>query len=95
MQTSLEQTYWLIILSIVVASVTWTITQEEIFREPRKYCSQKSTDCHYLIQRKFFYVFTCEYCLSYWITLVILFITEYRLLINDWRGLLLGFLTIP
>lgn len=66
----LEQIYWLIILSIAVASIAWTVTQEEIFREPRDYCAEKSKDCNFILQRKFFYVFTCEYCFSHWVTLL-------------------------
>jgi hypothetical protein len=41
----LNEIYWLIILSIVVASIAWTVTQEEIFREPREYCAEKSKNC--------------------------------------------------
>ena len=90
-----EQIYWLSILSIVVASVAWTVTQEEIFREPREYCEEKSRSCKNFFQRKFFYVFTCEYCFSHWVTLLILLLTSFRLLIDDWRGYILAFFTIP
>ena len=38
-----EQIFWLILLSIVVASVAWTVTQEEIFSEPREYCAEMSS----------------------------------------------------
>lgn len=90
-----EQIFWLVILSIVVASVAWTVTQEEIFREPREYCAERSKDCRTIIQRKFFYVFTCEYCFSHWVTLFFLILTGFRLLINDWRGYVLAFFAIP
>ena len=90
-----EQIYWLIILSIVAASIAWTVTQEEIFREPRKYCEEKSKSCNHILQRKFFYVFTCEYCFSHWVTLLILLLTGFRLLIDDWRGYILAFFAIP
>ena len=91
----LEQIYWLVILSVVVASIAWTVTQEEIFREPREYCEEKSKNCKNLLQRKFFYVFTCEYCFSDWVTLLILLVTDFRLLIDDWRGYILAFFVIP
>lgn len=91
----LEQIYWLVILSVVVASIAWTVTQEEIFREPREYCEEKSKNCKNLLQRKFFYVFTCEYCFSHWMTLLILLLTGFRLLIDDWRGYVLAFFVIP
>jgi hypothetical protein len=36
--------------------------------------------------RKFFFLFTCEYCFSHWVTLAFLVMTRYRLLLDDWRG---------
>ncbi len=89
------QIYWLIILSMVVASIAWTVTQEEIFREWQEYCNERCDDCKSVPQRKFFYVFTCEYCFSHWVTLLILFLTGFQLLIEDWRGYILAFFAIP
>ena len=90
-----SQIFWLIILSMVVASIAWTVTQEEIFREPREYCEEKSETCKSLLQRKFFYVFTCEYCFSHWVTIFILILTQFRLLIDDLRGVVLAFFVLP
>jgi hypothetical protein len=90
-----EQIFWLIILSMVVGSISWTVTQEEIFREWREYCNDKKENCASLPQRKFFYVFTCEYCFSHWATILILILTGFQLLIDDWRGYVLAFFTIP
>lgn len=84
------QALWLLILSVPIASVSWTITHEEIFREAREYCETRSKDCKRLLQRKAFYVFTCEYCLSHWITLVFVMLTGYRLLLSDWRGVFIA-----
>jgi hypothetical protein len=89
------QIYWLVILSMVVACIAWTITQEEIFGEWRRYCAAKSKSCTNVFQRKFFYVFTCEYCFSHWATMLILILTGFRLLIDDWRGYILAFFLIP
>jgi hypothetical protein len=89
------QIFWIIILSMVVASIAWTVTQEEIFREWREMCSEKSENCRSLLQRKFFYVFTCEYCFSHWVTILILIITQFRLLFEDWRGYVLAFFLLP
>lgn len=89
------QIYWLIILSMVVASIAWTVTQEEIFREWQEYCNERCDDCKSVPQRKFFYVFTCEYCFSHWVTLLILLLTGFQLLIDDWRGYILAFFAIP
>jgi hypothetical protein len=91
----LEQTYYLIALSLAVASIAWTVTQEEIFAEPRRYCAKSSEDASNLFARKFFYVFTCEYCFSHWVTLFILFLTGYRFIYDDFRGYFLAFFIIP
>ena len=86
MQPVYEHVFWLFILAIPIASISWTITHEEVFKELREYCVYKSQNCKTLIQRKFFYLFTCEYCFSHYVTILILFITEYKLLYTDWRG---------
>ena len=46
--------------------------------------------CKTVMQRKFFYLFTCEYCFSHYITFLFLIITRYHLLYDDWRGYLIG-----
>src|SRR5215203_1718452 len=86
----IEQLYSLIILSLAVAAVAWTVTQEEIFSEPRDYCKRRSTEAPSLLQRKFFYLFTCEYCFSFWAGLFFIILTHFRLLIHDWCGYLLA-----
>ena len=89
------QIFWLLILSMVVASIAWTVTQEEIFKEWREFCDDRRNNCQSLSQRKFFYVFTCEYCFSHWTTILILLLTGFQLLIEDWRGYVLAFFAIP
>ncbi len=89
------QIFWLLILSMIVASIAWTITQEEIFREIRDTCEDKSEKCDSILQRKFYYVFTCEYCFSHWVTILLLLLTGFQLLIDDWRGYILAFFAIP
>jgi len=74
-----------------VASISWTVTQEEIFREWRDRCEEKSRTSRALLQRKFFYVFTCEYCFSHWVAIFILIFTGFWVLIDDWRGYVLAF----
>jgi len=85
-----EQVLWLFILAIPIACIAWTVTHEEVFKEPREFCIAKSKECKHLIQRKFFYLFTCEYCFSHYVTLFFLIITDYKLLYDDWRGYLIG-----
>ncbi len=91
----LEQFFALLILSLVVASVAWTVTQEEIFREPRDWSEERSKTSGNIFVRKFFYVWTCEYCFSHWVTIVVLFISGFRLLVDDWRGFVLAFFVLP
>ena len=43
-----------------------------------------------MLKKKFFYLFTCEYCFSHYVTIFILLLTGYKLLIDDWRGYLLS-----
>lgn len=80
------QICWLIILAIPIACVAWTITHEEVFREPREYLIKRSEMGKTLFERKFFYLFTCEYCFSHYITIIALIFTGYKLLLDDWRG---------
>ncbi len=80
----------LFVLAIPVACVAWTVTHEEVFREPREYCAEKSRTCRRWYQRKFFYLFTCEYCFSHYVTAFFLIVTGYKLLFDDWRGYLVG-----
>lgn len=89
-----DQIFWIFILGLVAGSISWTVTQEEIFREPRDYCSDKSKSCNSLLPRKFFYVFTCEYCFSHWVTIGLLILTGFKLLIDDWRGYILAFFAV-
>ena len=89
MTTSL-QLLWLFVLPIPIACIAWTVTHEEIFKEPHDYCVKKSKDGKNLLTRKFFYLFTCEYCFSHYITLAFLFLTGYKLLLNDWRGFIIA-----
>ena len=84
------QIIMLFLLAIPVACVAWTVTHEEVFREPREFCVRKSRACRRWYERKFFYLFTCEYCFSHYITIAFLFITRYKLLYEDWRGYLIG-----
>lgn len=84
------QTVWLLLLAIPIACITWTVTHEEAFREPREYCVSRSLHGRTLFERKFFYLFTCEFCFSHYVTIIFLFVTGYKLLINDWRGYMIA-----
>ena len=85
-----HQIVWMFLLALPIASIAWTVTHEEVFREPREFCTRQSKDARYLLCRKFFYLFTCEYCFSHWVTAAFLIITRYKLLYDDWRGYLVA-----
>ena len=89
-----QQIVWLFVLALPVATVSWTVTHEEIFREAREFCATRSKSCRRLIQRKFFYIFTCEYCFSHYVTIFFLAVTGFRLLLDDWRGYLISFFAV-
>ncbi len=84
------QISWLFLLAIPIACIAWTVTHEEVFREPREYCVRQSKNGKSIFRRKFFYLFTCEYCFSHYVTVVMLLITKYHLLFTDWRGYLVA-----
>ncbi|WP_231424336.1 MULTISPECIES: hypothetical protein [Pedobacter] len=86
--------YYIFVLALPVACIAWTVTKEEIFREAREFCVDRSKNCNKLIKRKFFYVFTCEYCFSHYVTILILLITNYTLIYPDWRGTIIAFFAI-
>jgi len=89
-----QQIIALFILAIPAASVAWTVTHEEVFREPREYCASRSEKSNSLFCRKFFYLFTCEYCFSHYIAAGVLAVARYRLLFPDWRGYLVAFFSL-
>jgi hypothetical protein len=80
----------LLLLGLAIACVSWTITHEEVFREPREFCKNRSQNCKPLYQRKFFYLFTCEYCFSHYVTALFLVVTQFQMLYQGWRGFLIS-----
>jgi hypothetical protein len=84
------QIAWLFVLAIPVACVAWTITHEEVFKEPREFCINQSKNGGSLLRRKFFYLFTCEYCFSHYVAALFIALTDYKLLLDDWRGYIIS-----
>lgn len=84
------QIIWLFVLAIPIACISWTVTHEEIFREPHEWCVNRSKNGHTILTRKFFYLFTCEYCFSHYVTIAFLIFCDYKLLLNDWRGFIIA-----
>ena len=84
------QVQYLFLLAIPIACIAWTATHEEIFKEPREYCQKKSQSSKNIVIKKFFYLFTCEYCFSHYVTVAFLIITKFHLGFDDWRGYLIS-----
>jgi hypothetical protein len=85
-----SQLLMLIVLAIPIACISWTVTHEDVFREPREWLIRKSETSRYLWQRKFFLVLTCEYCFSHYVTLLFLLLFRFTLAYPGWRGYLVA-----
>ena len=89
-----HQAAMLLVLSLPVACAAWTVTHEEVFREPRDFCRQKSQSASALPKRKFFYLFTCEYCFSHYVAALALCLFQFQLLYSGWRGYLVSWFAV-
>jgi hypothetical protein len=89
-----RQFAYLMLLALPIACVSWTVTHEEVFREPREWCKDKSQRCKPLAVRKFFYLFTCEYCFSHYVAAFFLVITGFQMLYEGWRGYLISWFAL-
>jgi hypothetical protein len=85
-----RQVGFLLLIGLSVACISWTVTHEEVFREPREFCKDKSRNCRPLYLRKLFYLFTCEYCFSHYVAAVFLILTHFQMLYAGWRGYLIA-----
>ena len=94
MSLTWQQIIGLFVLGIPIACVARTVVFEEVFRELREACQRKSKGCDSLLKRKFFYLFTCEYCFSHYVTVFFLLVTRYKLMYDDWRGYLIAFFSL-
>jgi hypothetical protein len=80
----------LFIFAVPVACVSWTVTHEEVFREPREWLTSRSNASRNILVRKFFYLFTCEYCFSHYVAIGMLALTGFTMVFPDWRGYLIA-----
>lgn len=80
--------YLVFCYAAVVAVLVRAVTDEEIFREARTWIHDRCLApgrCWPL--RKFAYLVTCEFCCSFWVSLIVVTgILQYRLGPDDWRG---------
>jgi hypothetical protein len=84
----------LLVLSLPIAAISWTVTHEDLFRELRDYAVDRSKSAPSLLARKFFYLLTCEYCFSHYVSAGVLVMTRFTLLYDDWRGYLISWLAL-
>ena len=88
------QVFALFLLAIPIACVSWTVTHEEIFKEPREYCVEQCKNRKTILERKFFYLFTCEYCFSHYAAAFFIFFTDYKLLMPTWAGYVIALFSL-
>lgn len=82
--------FTLFVLALPISSIAWTVTHEGFLREPREWCARRSTAGRTIAERKFFCLFTCEYCFTHYVTIAFLALTGLHLLYDDWRGVLVA-----
>ena len=81
-------------LAAPVACVAWTVTHEELFADLHEWCVRRSRHSRRWIARKFFYVFTCEYCFSHYVAALAVVMTNFRLLMDGWPGAIIAWLAL-
>ena len=88
------QLTWLFVLALPVATIAWTVTHEEIFREPREWAADRSRTAASVLARKFYYICTCEYCFSHYVAAAFIALTNFQLLLGGWRGYLIAWFAV-
>jgi hypothetical protein len=88
------QIVWLFVLAAPVSCVAWTVTHEQVFAEVHDWCARQSQQCRRLAARKFFYLFTCEYCFSHYVAAAAVALSGFRLLVDGWVGALIAWLSL-
>ena len=88
------QLIWLFVLAAPVACLAWTVTHEEVFAEVRDWCVRRSRESRNFYVRKFFYLFTCEYCFSHYVSAAAVGFSGFRLLVEGWVGALIAWFTL-
>jgi hypothetical protein len=89
-----DSLFWLFVLALPVATIAWTVTHEEIFREPREWAAGRSRTAATVLARKLYYICTCEYCFSHYVAAGFVLATGFRLLLADWRGVVIAWLAV-
>jgi hypothetical protein len=88
-----QQILTLFILAIPVACIAWTFTHEAVLHEFQEFCKAQCKSGGWF-RRKAFYLFTCEYCLSHYVSAAFLAITRFKLVFPDWRGYVISLFSL-
>ena len=74
-----SQIVFALILGIPVACITWTVTQEEVFQDMRRYLA-RYRDRHEgsWWRRKLAYLPTCPYCLSHYVSGLLIALLHFK-----------------
>lgn len=84
----------LFVLALPVAAISWAVTHEDLFRELQNYCVERNKSASWIVTRKFFYLLTCEYCFSHYVSAGVLLATRFTVLYDDWRGYVITWLAL-
>jgi hypothetical protein len=84
----------LVILALTVACISWTVTREELFREPREWLEECSRTASSWVLRKLCYMATCEYCFSHYVAAFMIALADFSLLLPGWRGYVLAWFSV-
>ena len=84
----------LLVLALPVSAISWAVTHEELFREVHEYCVERSRTATSMPARKFFYLLTCEYCFSHYVSAGMLVLSGFTLLFDDWRGYFIAWMAL-
>jgi membrane protein required for beta-lactamase induction len=83
------------ILGLPVACISWTVTQEELFREMRDYlAAYQARHRRSWWRKKLAYSPTCAYCLSHYVAGALIGLLQFKMLVDDWRGYVVSLFTL-
>jgi len=80
------QVLFLFIIAMPIASVAWTVTHEEVFREFMTYAWRRAGHAGGCTNESSSTFLTCEYCFSHYVTALFLVSLDSSCYCPDWRG---------
>jgi hypothetical protein len=80
-----------LVMAATVAILARAAAMEEVFSEPRQWLTKRAEDgSRAWVVRKVCYMSCCPFCLSFWLSLLVVIACEHWLFFDDWRGLILS-----